>query len=164
MGIVTRGVNIIAIAILTIIPIKHALADPLSEAIAAERRVDCPTAHRLYRALASSGNAEAYKRLGCVSAWGLDADRRRGHPSRINKISTLEPRVRRLRGQSSISIHSRALWSAHTIINGQEGCAMKHVMPPAGEIALADRLPTFHELASFDAKQSEPDERSLGAF
>jgi hypothetical protein len=107
MGIVTRGVNIIAIAILTIIPIKHALADPLSEAIAAERRVDCPTAHRLYRALASSGNAEAYKRLGCVSAWGLDADRRRGHPSRINKISTLEPRVRRLRGQSSISIHRR---------------------------------------------------------
>jgi hypothetical protein len=28
---------------------------------------------------------------------------------------------------------------------------MKHVTPPAAEIPLADRLPTFHELASFDA-------------
>ena len=28
---------------------------------------------------------------------------------------------------------------------------MKHVTPPAAEIPVADRLPTFHELASFDA-------------
>jgi hypothetical protein len=37
---------------------------------------------------------------GCVSAWGLDADRRRGHRSHINKIKTLDLRVQRLRGQS----------------------------------------------------------------
>src|SRR4051794_1435607 len=41
----------------------------------------------------------------CVSAWGSDADRRRGHRSHINKIKALDLRVRRLRGQSSISIH-----------------------------------------------------------
>jgi hypothetical protein len=29
--------------------------------------------------------------------------------------------------------------------------AMKHVTPPTAEIPLSDRLPTFHELASFDA-------------
>jgi hypothetical protein len=28
---------------------------------------------------------------------------------------------------------------------------MKHVIPPTTEIPVADRLPTFHELASFDA-------------
>jgi hypothetical protein len=28
---------------------------------------------------------------------------------------------------------------------------MRHVAPPATEVPLADRLPTFHELASFDA-------------
>jgi hypothetical protein len=84
-------------------------------------------------------------------------------------IVSVSAGVRTPRGKVEVTLEKdgrcrRALWSAHTIINGQEGCAMKHVMPPAGEIALADRLPTFHELASFDAKQSEPDERSLGAF
>ena len=41
----------------------------------------------------------------CVSAWGLDADRRRGHRCHANKIKTLDSRVRQLRGQNSISIH-----------------------------------------------------------
>src|SRR6266566_5359021 len=45
----------------------------------------------------------------CVSAWGLDADRRRGPRSHINKINTLDLRVRRFRGQSSISIHTSSL-------------------------------------------------------
>ena len=42
----------------------------------------------------------------CVAAWGLDADRRRGHRSHINKIKTLDLRMRRMRGQNSISIHT----------------------------------------------------------
>jgi hypothetical protein len=45
-------------------------------------------------------------RFRCVSAWGLDADRRRGHRCHANKIKTLDSRARRLRGQNSISIHS----------------------------------------------------------
>jgi hypothetical protein len=46
-------------------------------------------------------------RFRCVSAWGLDADRRRGHRCHANKIRTLDSRLRQLRGQNSISIHSR---------------------------------------------------------
>ena len=44
--------------------------------------------------------------MGCVSAWGLGADRRRGHRSLTNKIKTLGPHVRPIRGQSSIRIHN----------------------------------------------------------
>lgn len=32
--------------------------------------------------------------LDCVSAWGLDADRHRGHCSHTNKVKTLDPRMR----------------------------------------------------------------------
>ena len=42
----------------------------------------------------------------CVSARGLHADRRRGHSSHTNEINNLNSRVRRPRGQSSISIHT----------------------------------------------------------
>jgi hypothetical protein len=44
----------------------------------------------------------------CVFRRGaLGADRYRGHCSHINKTKALDPRVRRLRGQSSISIHNQ---------------------------------------------------------
>ena len=49
--------------------------------------------HRMRSASDRAADAPA----GCVSAWGLDADRRRGHRSRINKIKTLNPPARRLR-------------------------------------------------------------------
>jgi lysine 2-monooxygenase len=51
----------------------------------------------------------AIELIGCVSAWGLDADRRTGHLSRINEIKSLGERAQRLRGQNSISVHIQRL-------------------------------------------------------
>lgn len=46
------------------------LAEPLEDAVAAERRDDCSTALSLYRSLAAKGVAQAYKRLGYFSEIG----------------------------------------------------------------------------------------------
>jgi len=60
-----------------------------------------------------------------------------------------------------------AIWNARTIIGVRRG-----IVPPVGvansaEIPLSDRLPTFHELASFDAgnawdRLSQEQQRTIG--
>jgi TPR repeat protein len=64
-----------AIASLMTISVDHANADPLNDAVAAERRDDCATAISTYRTLASTGVTAAYKRLGYFSEIGYCAKR-----------------------------------------------------------------------------------------
>jgi uncharacterized protein len=48
----------------------YSFADTLDDAVAAERRDDCPIALSLYRSLAAKGVVQAYKRLGFFSEIG----------------------------------------------------------------------------------------------
>jgi uncharacterized protein len=65
-----KAVALVALAIGFAAP---ATADPLIDAVAAERRDDCTTAVSIYRELAAKGVAEAYKRLGYFSEIGYCA-------------------------------------------------------------------------------------------
>jgi TPR repeat protein len=62
--------RVFTIFVLTANFAASAAADPLEDAVAAERRDDCATAVPIYRALAVKGLVEAYKRLGYFSEIG----------------------------------------------------------------------------------------------
>jgi hypothetical protein len=63
-----------------------------------------------------------------------------------------------------------AIWNARTIIGvHRRGSAHEEVAEPEAEIPLSDRLPTFHELAAFDAgkawdRLSPEQQREIGVL
>ena len=65
----------IAIIVLASSFVASAIASPLEDAGAAERRDDCATAVSIYRSLAEKGVVEAYSRLGYFSEIGYCAKR-----------------------------------------------------------------------------------------
>ena len=72
---VIRALKAITVVVLAVGSAAPAAADPLDDAIAAERRDDCSAAVPIYRALAAKSIVQAYKRLGYFSEIGYCAKR-----------------------------------------------------------------------------------------